>query len=108
MNNKINETEENIGEETRTLTQLVKDAQNRARGFATSTETEILQSHEKMENVTLAREFRKVNMIKLSCPPSLQILIGLVVNRIYELINYLNGFIEISTDIKCLILILFM
>lgn len=61
MSNKTNVGAENVAPETLSLTQLMKDAQNRARGFATSVETERLESHEKMENVTLAREFKKVN-----------------------------------------------
>lgn len=42
------------------MLQIVNDAQNRAKGFSASDETERIASHEKMESVTLAKEFKKV------------------------------------------------
>jgi hypothetical protein len=43
------------------MMQIVLDAQSRAKGFSASDEIERITSHEKMESVTLAKEFKKVN-----------------------------------------------
>lgn len=42
------------------ILKIVQDAQNRAKGFSVSDEVEQIASHQKLESITLAKEFKKV------------------------------------------------